>query len=169
MEPRLDATPEELELLGAAKSFVKVRFLSEQPPLDRRYLSFLPQLVRAVAALGGSGVIFDVMGERLLRPDELKGGDPGPNILWAPQPTGGQVETKGLRKVGLPEVRTHWIAADERLLVSEVLDGAARALWTMDALPESVDTEAYGDRFRLDLALGRDGVAEARVHRIQRV
>ena len=167
LEPHVDATPEQLAVLDASRSLVKVRFLSEQPVDDRRHLAFLPRLAATVSRLGGGTLVYDPIGERLLDAASLGEGDPGPHVRWVPEPTGGHVRTHGMRKVGLPEIRTASILADERWIVSQVVGEVAGQAWRSGALPASVVVEAFVDRFRVDLALGKDDVASARVHRIQ--
>lgn len=167
LEPHVDATPEELQTLAESRSLVKVRYLSEDPVKDKRYLTLLPQVARAVAGIGRGRLAYDVIGERLLDIDALQDGDPGPNVRWVPEPTGGYVQTHGLRKRGLPEIRTAPIAADERWIVSEVVGQVARDAWDKGLLSDSATAEAFDDRFRVDLEPQRHGVSIARVHRIQ--
>ena len=169
LEPHVDATREQLETLDAARSLAKVRFVSEKPVPDARYLAFLPQVARTIAEIGGGSLVYDAVGERLLAPEELRAGDPGPHVRWVPEATGGYVRTHGLKKLGLPEIRTAPIAADERWIVSEVVGQIARAAWRTGDLPEVATAEAFEDRFRVSMEIGRDGVALARVHRLQAV
>ncbi len=169
LAPYVDATPEQLATLAAAKSLAKIRFLSEQPVSDRRYLRFLPQLARTVAALGDGSLVYDPVGERLLSPEALRKGDPGPNVRWVAAPSGGHVETLGLKKVGLGEIRTYPIPADERWIATEVVELVAAEAWKKGELSPSVDVHAFEDRFRIDLTVEKDGVASARIHRIQAI
>lgn len=167
LAPYVDATPEQLALLADARSMAKVRFVSEEPVPDRRYLKFLPQAARIVAEIGGGSLVYDPIGERLLMPEALREGDAGPNVRWVAEASGGHVETLGLKKLGLPEIRTAPIAADERWIVSEVVGQVAQDAWKKGELPPVALAEAFHDRFKVDLVVGRDGVASARVHRIQ--
>ena len=169
LEPHVDATPEELVTLDASRSLVKVRYVSEEPVPDRRYLTFLPQVVRALAELGGGNLVYDAVGERLLNAGGLRDGDPGPHIRWVAEASGGYVRTHGLKKLGLPEIRTAPIAADERWIVSEIIGQIAHAAWKTGDLPDVATAEAFDDRFRVSMDLGRDGLALARVHRLQAI
>ncbi len=167
LEPHVDASAAQLAVLAEARSLAKVRFLSEEPVSDDRYLRFLPQVARIVAEMGGGSLVYDVIGERLLEVETLRSGDPGPHVRWVPEPTGGHIRTHGLRKRGVPEIRTAPIAADERWIVSEVVGQVARQGWDVGKLPPVALAEAFEDRFQVGLDIGRDGVAMARVHRIQ--
>ena len=167
--PAVDATTEQLGLLEQAKSFARVRFLSEEPVPDTRYLKFLPQVARAIATLGEGALIYDPIGERILAPSELVKGDPGPNVRWVPAASGGHVETLGLKKRGVPEIQTEPISADERWIVSEIVGQVARAAWEKGDLPASTVAEAFHDTFKVDLEVNGSNVAMARIHRIQGV
>lgn len=169
LAPYVDASPEELSILADARSLVKVRFVSEEPVPDRRYLRFLPQAARVVAELGQGRLVYDPVGERLLAPEALRAGEAGPNVRWIPAASGGHVETLGLKKLGLPEVRTAPIAADERWIVTEIVGQVAAQAWKEGELPSTTLAEAFDDRFRVELRVERDNVATARIHRIQAV
>ena len=169
LEPHVEATPEELAILNASGSFVKVRFLSEKPVDDRRHLTFLPRLAWTVARLGHGSLVYDAVGERFLDAETLREGDPGPYVRWVPEVTGGHIRTHGLKKLGLPEIRTAPIAADERWIVSEIVSQVANAAWKSGDLPPSAVAEAFHDRFRVDLVFGKDATALARVHRLKKV
>lgn len=169
LAPAVDATPQQLDVLERAQSLAKVRYVSEERVHDRRHLTFLPQLAHTIARLGGGQLVYDPIGERLVYPEELRGGDPGPNVRWVPAASGGHVETLGLKKLGLAEIRTAPVAVDERWIVTEIVEQVAWTAWKKGELPPTAEAEAFDDRFRVDLTVGRDGVALARVHRIQAV
>jgi hypothetical protein len=169
VSPAVDATGEQLGLLEQAKSFARVRFLSEEPVPDTRYLKFLPQVARAIATLGEGTLIYDPIGERLLSPGELVSGDGGPNVRWVPEATGGHVATLGLKKRGVSEIQTEPISADERWIVSEIVGQVARAAWDSGELPSSTMVGAFDDQFRVDLEVNGANVAMARIHRMQGV
>jgi hypothetical protein len=169
LHPSLEVTEEQLLLLADSRSFAKVRFLSEEPVRDDRYLKFLPAVARAIAELGGGQLILDTIGERLLNPEILRGGEVGPTIRWVPGPTGGHVETIGLKKRGVPEIRTEPIEADERWIVAEIIEQVARSAWDQSELSPSAMATAYDDQFRVDLEVDEPYVAKARIHRIQSV
>lgn len=119
--------------------------------------------------MGDSELLYDPVGERLMHPDDLGKGDPGPTIRWVAEATGGHVETLDLKKRGLPEVKTAWVAADERWIVSEIMGQVAREAWTKGELLETSMAEAFDDRFHVALEADRQGNHVARIHRIQGV
>ncbi|RYG25295.1 hypothetical protein EON82_07690 [bacterium] len=167
LAPYVDATPDQLEILQSAQSLVRVRYISEEKVSDTRYLKFLPQVARAYAEMGDSKLIYDPVGERLLDPQELKGGDSGPTLRWVAEATGGHVETLDLKKRGLSEIKTAWVAADERWIVGEVMDQVAREAWSQGELPQVAMAQAFEDCFQVTLEADRQGTTTARIHRIQ--
>ena len=169
LEPHVEATPEELATLAEARSFAKVRYISEEPVDDRRALVLLPQLARRLAEIGGGSLVYDPVGERLIAAEALRDGDPGPNVRWIPEATGGTVRTYGLRKRGLPEIETAPLPADQRWIVAEVVEQVAREAWLTGALPPTAVARAFEDEFRVELEPEKDGRTRARVHRVQAV
>jgi hypothetical protein len=167
LAPYVDATPEQLDILQSAQSLAKVRFLSEEPVPDTRYLTFLPQVATTIAEMSGSQLVYDPVGERLLTPENLRKGDAGPNVRWVGESTGGHVQTLGLKKRGLPEIKTAWVAADERWIVAEIMEQVARQAWSKGELPSVATAEAFDDRFQVSLEADREGTTVARIHRIQ--
>lgn len=156
-EHHIVPTPQILGELAQAKSAVKVRYLSEEPLPDKRHLQLLPYLAEAVAVLGGGATIFDVSAERLLRLEDLQrdlDGNPDAtrselhvHVFSHPESNGMVVETRGLVKIGLPELRTRPIESDMRVLAVSIVEEAARKVWDLGSLPEDVHVECFGDSF----------------------
>ncbi|MBI1757236.1 MAG: hypothetical protein HY248_01915 [Fimbriimonas ginsengisoli] len=178
-EAHVEPTAEILEGLSHAKSLVKIRYASEQTLPDERHLRLLPFLAEAVAAIGQGSVVFDVTAERLMTLDELRGdlvkagvGNVLPEqhvrAIWAPSPSGGRACTRGLVKMGLPELRTRDVATDEKVLALYLVESAATEIWRRRTLPDELEIEAYGDLFRLQFFPARRGPVETAILRVQR-
>lgn len=171
------ATAESLSALAGSPALAVVRYMSDSRPNDRRYLQLLPILAEAMARLGNGTLIHDVSAGRFLRPQDLRAqleenGDAArPDLhvraAWTVGGEGGQAETRGLVKVGLPELRSETLATDQRLLAESILESAARALWTTEKLPPTLEVEAFHDTFRLHLASPVGGVSRARIGRVR--
>lgn len=156
-ESHITPTEQILGELAQAKAAVKVRYLSEEPLPDKRHLQLLPYLAEAVAVLGGGATIFDVSAERLIRLEDLQKDlaedsdatrpDLHLHIFSHPDTAGMVVETRGLVKIGLPELRTRPIESDMRILAVSIVEEAARQVWLLGALPDELDIEAFGDHF----------------------
>lgn len=176
-EPNVEPTAEILEGLAKAQSFVKLRYLSEEPLKGRQHLQFLLHAADAYAALADGLLIYDQTCERLLTRQELakllkENFDvtlPAlhTRVIWSREGDAGHVETRGLRKVGHPELTTPPVDVDQRVLIGHVMEGAIERLWGEPSLPEKVEVDAFDDHFRILIEPGRDQQALARILRVQ--
>src|SRR5207244_3172384 len=126
-DEHIEPTPEILAGLADSQSLVKVRYVSEQPLKNRGNVQLLPHLADALAELGGGTVIYDCVKEELLsraqfqevlaRHLDLTTADVQLRAIWRRAEHGGWAETRGLRKVGLPELVTERMEPDEQVLV----------------------------------------------------
>lgn len=173
----MDVSPEALEALAEANSFVKVRFVSEDPLKDKRHLQFLPHLADAVAELGEGRLIYDSVAERLILREELQetlrsqvdvsGPDVHTRILWRNELEGGYAETRGLAKIGLPELKTPSSVTDQRVLILAVLEETVRRIWAAPQIPEMMDVEAFDDQFRVIFEQTREKAVRVRIARMR--
>jgi hypothetical protein len=176
-DSHIEADDEVLTQLTRAESFVKVRYLSEEPLKNALHLQFLPHAAAAYAALGGGSLIYDQTAERLIPLDAFERDlrehfdvtlpNLHTRVLWKREGEGCRAETRGLRKVGHAELVTPPIESDERTLVGQLLEALIEQLWTTPTLPEQVELEAFEDRFRVLLEPRRDRPTLARILRIQ--
>lgn len=166
MEPHIELDEAQRETLDTAKSLVKVRFVSEEPLKDRRHLSLLAHTAVAIAELGRGEVVYDTVAEKVLKVEEVVGASPL-TVLWKPDPTGGHVETRGLKKMGLPEFKTDLIAADERWIATEIVSQVAHMVFDEGELGENRQAAAFDDRFRFEFDTPSGGYVATRIHRIQ--
>jgi hypothetical protein len=175
-ETHIEPTPQILEGLGAAQALAKVRFLSEDPVTEWRHLQVVPRLAATIADMGASSVVFDCVAERLqtaeqLRSDICKTGDTDTpdfhvRVVWMPNDVGGRACTRGLAKVGLPELITPDTRGDHQSIVCEVLDLAAAALWKDRRILDTLTLTCYDDTFVVKIEPGRKGPLLARILRV---
>jgi hypothetical protein len=173
----VDVTNEQLQAMAGSNAIVKLRYISEEPLPDKRHLQFLIHAADAMAEITGSALIYDQTAQRLFTKTEMsellaKDLDATTpqchvNILWREKVTECTAETHGLRKIGLDELRTGPMEADEQFLVLQVMDLAVERLWNMTYLPQEVEVEAYDDTFRILLSPPDKGVSTARILRMQ--
>lgn len=178
-EDHLEPTAEHLHLMSTSKAIAKIRYLSEIRLKTDAHLQLLPYLSYAYAKLGNGNAIYDVSAERLMTvPDLLEQLKADKNArrpeihlqtIWRKTEDGGRAETRGLIKKGMPDLVTHEVHSDERLLVTGLLEEAGRRLWTQSQFPEQVEVESYNDLFRLMLAPPRNGRSQVRIVRVQGV
>ena len=172
----VDASAPVLQALAEANSFVKLRFLSEEPIKGRQYLQFLLHASDAYASLGGSSLIYDQTCEQLMTRAELaerlkKNFDATlpslhTRVVWSREGDAGHAETRGLRKIGHPELVTPPVELDQRILIGTIMETAIERLWGEPTLPEQVEVDAFDDRFRVLIEWSGDQKATARILRV---
>ncbi len=178
-DEHVEPTAQILKDLADSESLVKVRYISEQPLKDRASIQLLPHLADAVAELSGAKVVYDCMKEEMVSREDfrtllndhfdLNEADIQVRPVWRRAEQGGWAETRGLRKIGLPELATERMEADEQVLVTEVLGDAAKKLWDEGSLLERVDVKLFDDEFQVLMAKPKDRVSTVRIMRIQAV
>lgn len=174
-ERHIAATDAVLEALNAAESFVKVRYLAESPLADRRHLPFVTQMAEAYAFVGGGTVVFDVLTERLFLADEFrealartKEGDDATfhaRVIWIEEAEASRAETRGLLKIGAPDLRSPDANHDQRVLLTTLLEQAVETIWIEGSAPVPLRVEAYGDEFLFEMGESRNNVVPLRVLR----
>lgn len=176
-EAHIEPTAEMLSILAEATSLVKVRYISERPLLDLASVQLLPHLALAVADDGEGRLIYDCVKEELStvesframvkRDSDLTKGVDQVRAIWKVAEVGGWGETRGLRKIGLPELTTAPMEADERVLVTDLLELAAAKLWGARARLDSVRVDLFGDEFEIVTSPARNQRSAVRILRIQ--
>jgi hypothetical protein len=164
-----------LAALAESHSFVKVRYVSEVPLADSRHLTFMLHFADAYARLGGATAVYDVVSEVLYTPEEFHAriGEhadttrPELHVRVEWNPVRGVAFTKGLIKVGLPELETAGASADMRQLVVEVMREAAHRYWEVGSAEGPMVVEYFGDRFEVTPKPKKGGGKEVHIVRIQ--
>lgn len=170
-----EADADALTALSSAQAMVKLRYLSEIPLTDDRHMRFLPHLADAYAHVGQALLIYDAMAEQIIKPEqlfEMLHENPALNapeqhfrIIWHRDGEAAYASTKGLVKVGLPELKSATARADNQLLVTEVLREVAAQAWK-NGFSEEFRVEAFGDEF---IASAQPGAGTPRTMHIRRV
>lgn len=163
--------------LAAAQSFVKLRYVSEEPLKNRVHLQFLNHAAAAYAALGQAKLIYDATAEKLYRRSEFESrlaakfdvsdAESNCQVIWTREAGSDIAETRGLRKIGLPELQTFPLPEDQRTLITQVLEIAVERLWDQTTLPESLDVEAFDDQFKLVFEPMKGDKMSTRILRMQ--
>ena len=169
-EEHLEPTAELLEALSGSASFVKLRFISEDPLPDKRHLIFLSHAADAMAALGDGLAVYDVTAERLYTASDfsqaidffgdVSKADFQTQVVWSRNETGGIAETRGLVKIGLTELATEPMNTDQRVLVTAVLEEVIDQVWSLPSLPSAVEVNYYDDPYRVEIKPRRKGPAQ---------
>lgn len=176
----VESTPAFVTALDEAKSFVKLRYVSEEPLKDKRHVQFLVHAACAMAELGGAKIIYDVTQAKMISLEELTdrltedpdGTRPELNLraTWdKTEENGGCALSHGLTKIGIPELRSAPVDLDERWLATTIMEDAARQIWQLGTTPESVDVSAYDDNFKVLVEETLKGPSRVRIIREQAI
>ncbi len=176
-EEHIEPTAEALEALSEASAFAKLRYASDEPLRDDRHLQFLPYYAEALAYYARASIAFDSVGERLLEMENLRERlranpeaalpDLHLRTVWQQTARGGAAATRGLMKIGLPEIETPESPSEHRTVICGVLEEAALKLWEAKELSEEVTVPYFEDEFHVRLTPRRREPAIARIHRVQ--
>lgn len=176
-EEHIEPTADILRDLALSESLVKIRYISEEPLRDQASVQLLPHLALAIARLGDGKVVYDCMKEELFDVEnfeqmlvqnrDLRRGELQTRTIWRMDEEGGWVETRGLRKIGIPELATDRMENDQKVLVLDLIAQAAEKLWSGGSLAEKVEIEEYGDRFDIAVDPPKDRVSMVHIRRIQ--
>jgi hypothetical protein len=176
-EEHIKATPDQLESLKQAQALVKLRYASDIPLAEKTHLQFLVHAADAVAELSGGEAIFDVKAERLMSRSELETAlrenfdatvsSLHTQVVWKKTSRGAVVETRGLTKIGLAELRTGEMEADQRVIATNVMTEAVRCIWDNGILPESVEVTTFDDTFKVQFEKMKDALTKVRILRVQ--
>lgn len=171
-----EVTPEILKRLAEAESFVKVRYLSHARLPDHRQLQFMPHLAESICELMSGTVIFDVTQEKLYLSEEFSAEIAATpqterpefhiRVLWREEAlVGSWAETRGLRKIGYPELRTDAVDNDQQVLVTGLLDKLARRIFREGLPTETIQLKSYGDTFHVTLKGIVEGTCRVQIGR----
>jgi hypothetical protein len=172
----IEPSAEILQALGESDTIAKIRYLSEEPLNNDFHLGFMPRLAVEIAKQRKGVVIFDSIGEELVTVSQLQarnesaedryGASQHLRTVWLHTEHGGFAATRGLMKVGVPELQTPDTRPDHRAIVCEVLDSAAVELWNHREVPESIEVNCYDDTFVVKIQPNSRGSNQARVARV---
>lgn len=166
--------PDVLPLLAKAQGLIQARYVSEVPLGDRRHLQFMPHLADAISRIGGGFAVLDAVSETLVTASEFsqklsqspnQEGELGVRLAWVVVPNGAELRSLGLRKIGLPELRSDPIPDDERTALEPVWEEVVAKMWGGE-VEASYEIERLGQTFRLEIAppvRGESKVTSARV------
>lgn len=153
---------EVLSRLPEAKSLIKVRYLSEVILKDMRHLQFMPHLADTMSDLAEGLVVYDVVCEQIYSVEDFtelleknnnaERPDIHVRVVWKTdeEDKSGYAETKGLRKIGLKEMRTDPVEPDQEVLIVGLLLRVANELFRKPDTAGPFEFEEYGDTFVLE-------------------
>jgi len=175
-DENIKPSQESLDALRESKSLLKLRYASDIPLKDKRHLQFLVHAADAMAELGNGKIIFDVKARKLITREELmqvlkENFDATicslhTDVIWKKSGRGGTVETRGLNKIGVAELKSGELELDQRVIATTVMTEAVKSLWDLGTLPETLEVKSFDDTFSI---LVEDGMANVRILRVQEI
>lgn len=167
----VEPSAEALREIAGCPALIKCHFAFEGPPKDTRHLQFMPHLAAALADLAEGVVIFDAVMDRLFLKTEftelldahtnLERIDVHTRLIWVVEGLAGRWETRGLRKIGLPELVTDALPEDEMENARTVMEELVGRVWTDGKLADRVVVEHLGATF--EAQTHQVSLSEARV------
>ncbi|MBS1707253.1 MAG: hypothetical protein JSS65_00875 [Armatimonadetes bacterium] len=160
-------TKEVLEGLAASSSLIRVRYASQAVLTDTRQLQFMPHLADAVAELTGGTVVFDQVMERLWTAEEFHAAlNEKPNcerpdfhvqVAWQEQEDGFYLQTRGLRKVGWPELLSGPHDQDHEVLMRGLMTRLAFHIVRRPAETGPFEFDEFDDTFVAEVGGWHEG------------
>lgn len=168
------------ERLVRAQSLIKVRYCSEVPLTDNRHLQFMPHMADAYSDLTQGLLVYDVLCERILLAEEftealskennVEKAESHVRVVWTEKVEEGvaSASTKGLRKIGFPDLKTNAVVNDQRTLVTSLVEDVAKRVFETGAIEGTFETEGFGDTFQIELGAIDEGAVTLSIRRIAR-
>ncbi len=155
-----DANPSEKVLEGLAKAdcLIRIQYLSEEPLSHRAYLTFVNHCCSALAAIQEATCIFDLESQRFWtqleffknlesQPDGL-GFAQNVTVRWVETVDSGTAMTRGMAKIGLPDLVFGPVPLDLKTLATHLVSEAGQLAWENGNLAEQ-RIEAFGEQFKV--------------------
>lgn len=151
-----------LPLINEVDTIVTVRFAADsRPPEPKRYLRLATYAVEAICDLATGVAIWDAVKQELLSPAALvrrlqENSDGAAyehhvGIRWAETSAAGVSFTRGMEKIGLPDLTFEDQPLDQRTLATFLVEEAARKCWETGELADA-KCEGYGEEFNVEVS-----------------
>ncbi|MBX3110501.1 MAG: hypothetical protein KF857_00705 [Fimbriimonadaceae bacterium] len=170
-------TKEVLEGLAECTSLIRLRYVSRAKLPDTRQLQFMPHLTDAMAEMTGAKVVFDQVMERLWTAEEFRAAvaqkpncerpDFHVQVIWQVAPEGCVTETRGLVKVGWPELVGGPFESDQEVLMRGLMNRLAFQIVRTPGAEGPFQFEEFDDKFVAEIGPWQDGKRRVVWSRVQ--
>ncbi len=153
-------------LIADSPAIFVVRFISQSPERRRTYLQFLTYVAEAIAKITGAKIIWDTETQKFFTYEDLFQALDEDNeasrfdlqvvVHWTETPYEGRAFTRGMAKVGLPDIEFDHQPLDQKTLAMYLVREAARCCWNAGNL-DRCDITDYGEVFEVDFSQPRVG------------
>ncbi|HWP30982.1 MAG TPA: hypothetical protein VNK96_04535 [Fimbriimonadales bacterium] len=159
-------------VLEKTNAAIRVTFISEDTPIkDTSYLQFVTHCVDALAEITNAPLIYDVEAQKFWKREdlynELQRNSRGDRfdlhvvIHWVETTDAGWAFTRGMAKVGLPDIEFGPVPLDHKTIALYLVEGAARECWKKPNL-ETMTVEGFGESFRIEFG---EAIPNSKTHR----
>jgi len=145
---------------------VIVRFVSEERVSSRKHLQFITHVVDAIAELTDATMVWDTEAQRFWTRAEFRqrltdhadGTRFEENVVthWTETPFEGRAFTRGMAKVGLPDLEFDRQPVDQRTLATHLVEESARRCWQAGELAPCT-FDSFGEVFEVEFGPPRAG------------
>lgn len=145
-----------LTALAESDSFFRISYGSKIPILTRSPVRLLPRLARYMCQ-GPHSVVLDSVARQIWMADDfaaLLKEHPEPDnadfqvrIHWSEANGKHRAKTLGLEKIGLPELESDAMDADQKTLIHNLLQNALQQLWTTPDITIPLNLDYFGDQY----------------------
>jgi hypothetical protein len=152
--------PEALKMVDTVDTIITVRFAADTAPVDpKRYLRLAIYATEAIADLASGVAVWDAVSQRLFSPatlaERLRANPEGAafehhvDVRWMETEEAGIAFTRGMEKVGLPDVVFDDQPLDQRILATFLITESARKCWEAGSM-EDAKFDGFGEHFAVE-------------------
>ncbi|MEO7453824.1 MAG: hypothetical protein ABIV13_03565 [Fimbriimonadales bacterium] len=142
-------------------NLINVRFASDAPPVEpKRYLRLATYVVEAVCDLCRGVAIWDAVKQDLFLPGALRGKleqnadgaayEHHVDVRWGEIEGAGMAFTRGMEKIGLPDLSFDDQPLDQRTLATFIVEETAKLCWEGGTLTDS-KFSGFGEDFTVEV------------------
>jgi hypothetical protein len=155
-----------LALVNEVDTLVTVRFAADSQPVEpKRYLRLATYAVEAICDLAKGVAVWDAVKQELFSPDTLikrlgENADGAAfehhvDIRWGETTDAGVSFTRGMEKIGLPDIEFDDQPLDQRTLATFLVEETAKKCWETG---EVADTrfDGFGEEFAIEVGPGAE-------------
>ena len=150
-----------LAMVEKVDSIVTVRFVSDTAPVEpKRYLRLATYATEAICDLAGGVAVWDGVSQELLMPATLKSRlsqnaegaafEHHVAIRWMEADEAGIAFTRGMEKIGLPDVAFDDQPLDQRILATYLVTETAKKCWEAESMDDA-KFDGFGEHFAVEV------------------
>ena len=169
-DPDAEIDADALSKVDSVDTIITVRFASDSAPIEpKRYLRLATYVVEAVCELCRSVAVWDAVKQELFLPGSLRSRlsenadgaayEHHVDVRWGEIEGAGVAFTRGMEKIGLPDLSFDDQPLDQRTLATYLVEETAKECWNTEELHDSRFT-GFGEEFAVEV--GKETAASDR-------